>query len=178
MFECLNSSAGFAAWVQAGIYLATLIVLYRQLSYLGEQTRIQNDALREQVKNTKYAEYIRCKVDFLQSMRQLISDGIHDEIYASINKEGQVKFTQDWSTYTPQQKKIYAYFEILYELFVRVYVLRREEVISKEEWATWEVWLNDVMSHPVFKNVHEDARAMYDKQFQEFIDGELRKIAK
>lgn len=174
----LCDSSALAAWTQALIYALTLLVLYVQLKSLRAQTMIQTEALKEQVKNSKYSEYTRCKADFLQSMRQLTSDGSHDEIYSSLSKYGEPALGADWVKYSKEQKKVYAYFEILYELFVRVYVIRRNEVITDVEWGLWEVWINDVITHPVFKDVHNDSIGMYDKSFQDFITLKLENTKK
>src|ERR1700739_4705140 len=104
----LADSSSLAAWTQAFIYLVTLIVLYRQLKSLRVQTQIQTEALKEQIKTAKYSEYIRCKTDFLYSMRQLISDNMHNDIYANIYKTDNSKFNRPWDEYTEEEKKVYA----------------------------------------------------------------------
>ena len=172
----LAESSSLASWAQALIYLITLIVLYRQLKFLRTQTETQTNALKEQIKNAKYSEYVRCKIDFSHSMNQLIRNNMHDDIYSNIFKIDKEKFNTPWDTYSVEEKKVYAYFEILYELFVRVYLSKEENIITLKEWGNWEAWIDDIIKHPVFNDVHIDSIGMYSEPFQEFITQRLKAV--
>lgn len=74
MPEFLNNGA-LASWIQDAIYLATLIVLYYQLSASHLRKRTQT-----QIDNSKYSDYIRCQIDYTQTMRQLLCNNLHDSV--------------------------------------------------------------------------------------------------
>ncbi|WP_415907350.1 hypothetical protein [Oleiharenicola sp. Vm1] len=167
MFSDVAHSSATAAWVQALIYLITLVVLWRQLYLLQRQLRAQDKSARD-------AEYLKAQTDFTESLRLLIRAGTHEAVYDSLQKDGQSRFVR-WGTYSPAEKKVYAYFELLYELFERVFVMWKDGWISEHEWEYWRPWIADVIRHPLLHDVHEDNRGMFDSRFEAYLDTKLPK---
>lgn len=180
MLENILNNGALASWIQALIYLLTLFVLYRQLTHLRKQSEAQNDSLKLQIENNKYSNYIRCQSDFTQLMRQLLQGDLHEKIYNSLYKAGKTKFKSEWTNYTEDDKKVYAFFEIVYELVERVYCIKLydddDKIIDELEWKHWENWIDDIVGHPLFEDVHEDSLGMYDKGFEELISNKIISI--
>ncbi len=175
-FNFLNNGA-LASWMQVLIYLATLILLFIQLKHLRRQTQTQIETLKTQLDNEKYSDYIRCQSDFTRTMRQLLNGNLHEMIYNSLYKKGKSKFNSDWTKYDEEDKKVYAFFEIIYELIERVFCIKEsndgKKVIDADEWDYWQAWLDDVVGHPIFNDVHFDSLGMYDQRFEELIKNKL-----
>jgi hypothetical protein len=172
MKNILNNGA-LASWVQALIYLITLAVLYRQLRALTRQTQQQSESIRLQTEAMQQAEYMRCQIDFTETMRSLIQSAKHDAVYDDLAANAGSQF-QAWQTYSSQQKATYAYLELIYELFERVYCIKGDGWIDEKEWKHWERWIDDVIGHLMFADVHKDNLGMYDSGFEAYIEGKLQ----
>jgi hypothetical protein len=68
---------------------------------------------------------------------------------------------------------VYAYLEILYELFERVFVTWKQHVIPEVEWWQWEAWFADVSGHPLLWDVYRDNAGMFDPDFEAFVRSQL-----
>jgi hypothetical protein len=161
-----------ASWAQAAIYFATLFVLIVQARILIRQNKSQQDAVRLQTDAMRQAEYLRCQIDFTETMRLLISTYQHSKIYDELANSGSAFC--NWSTYSDQQKQSYAYIEMLYELFERVFAIWKEGWISNEEWHLWETWILDIIGHPLASDVYRDNVGMFDPAFESYIRGHLK----
>ena len=62
----------------------------------------------------------------------------------------------------------------IYGFFERLHALYRRKWISKDEWRQWDAFLQVMSRHPMFKNVHEASREMWDRPFVEYVDDLLR----
>jgi len=78
-----------------------------------------------------------------------------------------------WPNYSVDERKIYAYFEMFYELFERVFWVRKEETIDQNEWHLWEVWFEDFAGHPLLADVYRDNIGMFDADFEAFVKSKL-----
>lgn len=164
-----------ASWAQAVIYLFTLFVLIRQARLLTQQAHSQAEAVRLQTEAMRQSEYLRCQIDFTESMRLLIQTGQHSKIYDELANNAGSAFV-GWSRYTPEQKSTYAYFEMIYELFERVFVIWKDGWIPDSEWLLWEKWVDDVIAHPLFSEASKDNAGMFDARFEEYINSRLAKL--
>jgi hypothetical protein len=147
--------------VQAAIYLATLGVLTWQIILLRRQLRMQSKSIRA-------SDYLRCQIDFTETLRLLVLTKLHHRVYDTLAQTGGSKFTS-WLTYNQNEKAEYAYFELLYELLERIFVVWKEGTIDNAEWAQWHTWITDVIDNKVFRDVYEDNLGMFDPRFEHFI---------
>lgn len=168
-------NGALASWVQALIYLVTLVVLYSQLRALTKQTKQQSESIRLQTQSMQQAEYMRCQIDFTETMRTLIQSAKHDAVYDDLAANAGSQF-RSWTKYSINQKATYAYLEIIYELFERVFCVKGDGWIDDKEWLHWERWIDDVIGHPMFDDVHKDNLGMYDSAFEAYIEGKLAQL--
>jgi hypothetical protein len=149
-----------AAWTQAAIYLATLCVLIWQMRLLGQQVRLQNKAMLA-------SDYLRCQIDFTETLRLLVRAQLHHRVYDELARTGS-KFA-GWTRYTDDEKAEYAYLELLYELLERIFVVWKADAINDGEWQQWQAWIDDVVSSSLFRDVVDDNAGMFDPRFEEYI---------
>ena len=162
-----------ASYVQALIYLLTLIVLFIQARILIRQTRHQESAVRLQTEALRQSEYMRCQIDFTETLRLLASNGSHARIYDDLAKAGSA--FKGWKEYTADQKQTYAYLEMVYEVLERVFVISKDGWIPESEWSQWEKWVDDVISNPLFAHVCDDNLGMFDPRFEQYIKNRISK---
>lgn len=155
-----KTSAELYAFTQATICIPTLLIVFWQILLLRKQLKLQASKERQ-------SEYLRTQVDFTESMRLLLKSHTHDVIYDSLKNHGSV--FRSWGHYEKEDKIVYAYFEIVYELFERIYVMKEDEWIDDTEWIYWEPWISDVKSHPILADVVHDNLGMYDKRFEDYV---------
>ena len=79
----------------------------------------------------------------------------------------QVEFTRKDLVIRNHVIGIYGFFERLHSLF-------RRKWISKEEWKQWAAFLRLMARHPLFKEVHQSSREMWDQPFVDYVDDLLR----
>ena len=65
------------------------------------------------------------------------------------------------------------YVIMLYGFFERVHFLYRRKWIDEDTWRQWAAFLEVVAAHPVFREVHQSSREMFDKPFQDYVSGIL-----
>lgn len=94
------TNAVAAAWAQAAIYLATLGVLTWQIVFLRRQVRMQSKSMRA-------SDYLRCQIDFTETLRLLVRTQLHQRVYDTLARTGGSKFTS-WRTYNEDEKAEYA----------------------------------------------------------------------
>jgi hypothetical protein len=155
-----------ASWVQAAIYFVTLVVLVYQARILIRQTKSQEEALRLQTKTIQQGEYLRCQIDFTESMRTMLTSGHYKEVYDELARGGS-RFAH-WTEYSEAQKATYGYLELIHELFERVFVLHMDNWIEPQEWSLWEEWFKDAAINPIYRDVFEDNLGMYDPRFESY----------
>jgi len=68
---------------------------------------------------------------------------------------------------------VYAYFEILYELFERVYQIKKNSWISEDEWSQWAMWIDDIAANPILADIYSDSKGMYSLEFEMFIKSKI-----
>jgi len=147
-------SAGIV--VSAAILIATLVVLIWQV-------KIQLETLRKEA-------YRRCQSDYSSIIRLFVERQELQKIYDELDKKSEGNGLKHWSGYSSVDKTLYNYLELNYELFERVYLLRKEKWVDPETWDQWNEWLKWLAKHPLFADVQNDNRGLFDRDFQEHVD--------
>jgi hypothetical protein len=101
---------------------------------------------------------------------------MHAKVYDDLAKRGGSTFA-NWAHYGDIDKTTYEYFEMLYEIFERVYILIEDGWISRTEWPLWERWISNVGRHPLFRDVHVDNLGLFDQGFEMYIRRRLSERA-
>src|SRR5260370_42485861 len=65
------------------------------------------------------------------------------------------------------------YVIMLYGFFEKIHFLYRRKWIDEDTWRQWAAFLEVVAAHPVFRDVHQSSREMFDKPFQDYVSGIL-----
>jgi len=151
MFD-ISSVATFIGTI---VLVLTLVVLIWQV--------------KAQIRALKQDAYQRCQSDYSSIIRLLVENPELTKIYDDLSKTG-VAGPSNWVRYSTDDKRLYNYLELNYELFERVYLLRLDKWIDDSTWAQWNTWLKELAKHPLFKDIYEDNRNMFDKRFQDYID--------
>ncbi|HEX9612563.1 MAG TPA: hypothetical protein VGA05_03000, partial [Candidatus Bathyarchaeia archaeon] len=98
------------------------------------------------------------------------------ELYAFqlelFNMSGQ-RFGQEQKSYSREEMVIRNYVIMLYGFFERIHFLYRRKWIDEDTWKQWAAFLEVVAAHPVFRDVHQSSREMFDKPFQDYVSGIL-----
>jgi len=160
-----------ATWVQNIIYVLVLVFLIWQISLLRKQVKKQEDAIRLQAEAMKQSDYLRCQIDFTETLRILLASQTHATVYDSLARGGS-QFV-NWTTYSGDDRKVYAYLEMVYELFERVFWVKKVGTIDAKEWRLWEVWFEDFARHPLLADVYRDNLGMFDGDFEAFVRSKL-----
>ncbi len=58
----------------------------------------------------------------------------------------------------------------MYGFFERLHALYRRKWIDQDTWRQWAAFLNLMARHPLFKDVHESSKEMWDQPFVEYVD--------
>ena len=107
------------------VYILTLAVIWWQATLLRKQIRT--------------SDYLRCQIDFTETLRGLVTSGRHARIYDDLARSG-TRFT-GWQNYSDPEKELYAYLELMYALIERVHITFQQKAITLTEWNEWQKWL-------------------------------------
>jgi hypothetical protein len=80
---------------------------------------------------------------------------------------------QEQKSYSREETVIRKYVIMIYEFFERVHFLYRRKRIDEDTWKQWAAFLEVVAALPVFRDVHQLSRDMFDKPFQDYVSGIL-----
>lgn len=166
-----------ASWIQTFIYFITLLVLIFQTRTFIMQNKNQEEAIRLQTEAIKISKYEKDISDYSNMERSLLFNGLYDKIYDELNKRGCYHLI-GWENYSHDDKLMYAYFYMHYEILERVFTLKNDGWLSKEQWDCWMNWLDVVIKHPIFSDVHTDNLGMFHSSFQSYISNRLNEISK
>src|SRR5712692_4499771 len=131
--------------------------------------------LRSQNKTIKEQAYTKVMDDYGDSMRMLSE---RPELYAfQLELFNATRRTpgREQKSYTREEMVIRNYVVMLYGFFERIHFLYRRKWIDEETWRQWAAFLQVVAAHPVFKDVHLSSREMFDKPFQDYVSGILKR---
>ena len=146
--------------VQTIVLTLTLIIF--TLSF-----RSQNKAMRDQA-------YQKVLDDYSDSMRMLVERpelAILQIELARLTRTGDL----ETRTPTPEQLVVRNFVMLLYGIFERIYMLYWKKWIDADTWRQWDRFLKIVAKHPMFEDVHRTSDGMFDKPFQDYVTGILKR---
>lgn len=149
------------------VMILQTLIFAGSLVFLAIQVRSQVSATRTEV-------YNRCWSDYSSLVRMLVANPSLQSIYDDLSEKHKDKWK--WPSYTAREKTLYNYFELIYELFERVYFLAEDRWIDSETWSHWNAWLSEVCEHPLFEDVAHDNEGMFAKEFQEFVFRRIKEL--
>lgn len=158
----ITDPAVWSTIVQTVVLTATLIIFI--LSF-----RSQDKAVKEQA-------YQTVMDDYGEMMRGLSEK---PELYAfqrEIFNRSRRPLAQSRKDPTREELVIRNYVIGLYGFFERVYSLYRRKWIDEDTWRQWSAFLELMMAHPVFKEVHQLTPDMWDKPFVDYVDAILDRM--
>jgi len=82
---------------------------------------------------------------------------------------------QGRQSFTREDLIVRNYVVMMYGFFERIHSLYRRKWIDEETWKQWAAFLELVASHPVFKEVHESSREMWDQPFVDYVSNVLNR---
>src|SRR5438132_14429385 len=142
------------------------IVLSLTLVIFALSFRSQNKAIQEQA-------YQKVMDDYGDAMRMLSE---RPELYAfqlELFNSSQLPLGRDQKSYSREEMVIRNYVIMLYGFFERVHFLYRRKWIDEHTWKQWAELLEVVAAHPVFGEVHQSSRELFDKPFEHCAAGIL-----
>ncbi len=147
------------------VMIIQTLIFTGSLVFLAIQVRHQVSALRTEV-------YNRCWSDYSSLVRMLVTNPSLQGLYDDLASGHEWK----WPQYSDREKTLYNYFELIYELFERVYFLAKRKWIDSETWSHWDAWLSEVCEHPLFEDVARDNESMFAKEFQEYVFNKISEL--
>jgi hypothetical protein len=141
------------------VYILTLAVIWWQATLLRRQIRT--------------SDYLRCQIDFTETLRALVASGRHAHIYDYLARSG--TRLRGWQQYGDPEKEAYAYLELMYALIERVHIAFQQKAITLTEWNEWQKWLEGVAANQLLHDVHEDSRGVFNAEYQALVDSVLKK---
>jgi hypothetical protein len=148
--------ASVAAVLSTAIFAVTLFVFILQV-------RVETASIKHDI-------YQRCQSDYSALTRLFIENRKLEKVYDELGSSVASK----WPKYTKDQKAMYHYLELNYELFERVFILSDKHWITEGEWKLWDGWLKAMALHKLFADVHNDNRGLFDPKFQRHVDSLLQ----
>ena len=126
--------------------------------------RSQNKSIREQA-------YERILDDYGDAMRMLLEKpelyNFQVELFSRSGRTSGRELSREDLT-------IRNFVVMMYGFFERVHFLYRRKWIDDETWRQWAAFLEVVAKHPVFKDVHQASREMFDKPFVDYVSNILK----
>ncbi len=121
---------------------------------------------REQNKATRESAYQKVLDDYTDSMKMLVENPILGRLpleMARIHK-------QNVDPQSSQEDLVVRnYMLLVYGIFERTHLLYRKKWIDKDTWDQWALFLESILAHPSFQNVHRTSEGMFDKPFQDYV---------
>ncbi len=124
--------------------------------------RSQNKAIKEQA-------YEKVLDDYSTAMRMLVETPELYRFQLELFNASQGTLGREQRQYTRDEMVIRNYVIMLYGFFERVYFLYRRKWIDEDTWKQWSAFLELMTIHPVFKDVHQSSREMWDKPFVDYV---------
>ena len=147
--------------------LAQTVVLTMTLVVFILSFRSQNLTIRE-------AAYQKVLDDYSDTIRMMSTT---PELYAFqvelFNRSGRALGAK-MEKFTREDMVIRNFVVMMYGFFERVHSLYRRKWIDEDTWKQWAAFLGVVSAHPVFKEVHESSREMWDRPFVDYVDTVLK----
>ncbi len=157
----LLNNPNFIGWIQALCYFIAFVILYRQLHTLNEQAKLQTKAILD-------SDYLRCQIDYTETLRLLIMNNKFCEIYDDLAENIKNRYL-NWKSYNEKQKVMYGYLLLLYEMYERAFAVKKEGGMDDIEWGLWDTWIKEVAKHPLFSDIYQDNKGLFDSEYEEYI---------
>jgi hypothetical protein len=129
-------------------------------------------SFRTQNRATRDAAYQKALDDYSDSMRMLVE---RPELSSLQIELARINRTGDLETRTPEQLIVRNFVMLLYGIFERIYMLYLKKWIDTETWNQWDRFLTTIAKHPLFEDVHRTSDGMFDKPFQDYVSGILKR---
>ena len=130
-------------------------------------------SFRSQERSTREAAYQRVLDDTTDAMKMVLTTPDLRRIQAEMART--ITPTATAASLSPEDMAVRNYMFLLYGIFERAYLLYCKKWINTESWSQFDIWLQRMMDYPLFVDAHRSATGMYDKPFQDYIDGLLDK---
>ncbi len=128
---------------------------------------------RSQERSAREAAYQKVLDDSTDAMKMPLTNPDLAQIQLEMSRGGFMGSSRP--SLTGQELAIRNYLYVLYGIFERAYLLYCRKWIDKDSWSQFDLWLQRMMDYPLFVDVHRSSTGMYDKPFQDYIDGLLDK---
>ena len=139
--------------VQVVVLPTTLLVIACQ-AYLS--AHLSRSSLRQDAS-------LRCESDYTSIVRLLIEKPELQKIYTDL-------YGDEWTSYSEDERLVYNYLQLMYDLFDRVFWLYEHGWTDRDTWQQWENWLRELARHPLFVDFHNDTRGNFPRSYQERVD--------
>jgi hypothetical protein len=139
--------------------LVQTIVLTLTLVIFIFSFRSQDKAIKEQA-------YQKVMDDYSDAMRMLSE---RPELYSFQVELFNRRQLGTEKSYSREELVVRNFCIFLYGFFERVYALYRRKWIDEETWTQWAAFLKVVAAHPVFRDVHQSSREMWDQPFVDYV---------
>ncbi len=131
-------------------------------------------SFRGQERATREAAYQRVLDDTTDAMKMPLTNPDLAQIQLEMARSGFGGPSRQ-TDLTRQELAIRNYLYVIYGIFERAYLLYCRKWIDLEAWSQFDLWLQRMMEYPLFVDVHRSSTGMYDKPFQDYVDGILGK---
>lgn len=134
-------------------------------------------SFRSQEKASKENAYQKVLDDTTDAMRMLITNPELARLQIEVART--TAPTSRMASMSKEEMGIRNYLLLLYGIFERAYLLYSRKWIDKDAWSQWSTWLEAMIKHPIFVDVHSSSIGMFDRPFQDYVNQLLdRKSAK
>ncbi len=124
-------------------------------------------SFRSQERATKEGAYQKVLDDATDALKMLVSNPGLSKLQVDMART--VSPMSGTASLSTEEMTVRNYLMLLYGIFERVYLLYNRKWIDREAWSQWGTWLEAMMKHPLFVEVHQSSMGMYDKPFQEYV---------
>jgi len=128
-------------------------------------------SFRSQEKTSKENAYQKVLDDTTDAMRMLVTNP--DLAMIQVEMARTIAPTSRTASLSKEEMGIRNYLLLLYGIFERAYMLYSKKWIDREAWSQWSTWLETMMKHPLFVEVHSSSIGMFDRPFQDYVSSLL-----
>ncbi len=147
--------------VQAAVVTLTLVVFI--LSFRSQNKAIQEQAYQKALDD--YGDIMKMMAEKPELYR------FQTELFDIVGRDRGV----EQQRVSREDMIIRNHVLLMYGFFERLYALYRRKWIDEDTWKQWAAFLELMTNHPVFKNVHETSKEMWDKPFVDYVTDVLNR---
>jgi hypothetical protein len=130
-------------------------------------------SFRSQNRAYKESAYQQVLGDYTDSIRMLVEKPELSKFAAEIARIATP--SSNAVSRSPEETVVRSYIMLLYGMFERIHLLYRRKWIDAETWRQWSAFLEAVVVHPTFREVHQSSEGMFDKPFQDYVSNILNR---